>query len=415
MNNITIERNVSFKACGDKPDRKIETVTNGQWMEMYDCLLSYIDQHNGSTHVPPEIVPLGPWVQLQRCYHNLGILPDNRVALLQKINFARNDAFDTKWMEMYRQLVAYKEKYKSTRVPKLCKDHSELGLWVHHERLSRTKKQHRLYLLNAIGFRWNVRNDNWMEMYERLVAYKKEHNTTSVPERYKEDPQLAFWVHHQRQCCKEKDRISLLNDIGFHWDVRTDNWMELYKRLVAYKEKYKSTCVPRHFKDDPQLGFWVFTQRQCCKAKYRVDLLNDIGFEWISRSKGWSEMYDRLVVFKKEHGTTKVPVSDKRDPKLAMWVHNQKQTCKDKDRVDLLNDLGFEWRLSRADSWMEMFKRLVAYKNEHGTTSIQHSHKGNSQLARWVYHQRQSCIDKDRRDLLYSIEFEWKSGRGRRA
>lgn len=54
-------------------------------------------------------------------------------------------------------------------------------------------------------------------MYESLVAYKKKHGTTIVPQQYEADPQLGNWVQNQRRTCEEEDRIDLLNEIGFVW------------------------------------------------------------------------------------------------------------------------------------------------------------------------------------------------------
>jgi hypothetical protein len=382
---------------------------NIRWMEMFNLLLSYKEKHDGSMCVPLEVVPLGPWVRMQRLRYSNGTLPEERKSLLESIAFEWKKGHGEKWMEMYQRLVAYKLKYKSTCVPKRYKDDPQLGIWVRYQRQS-CKDKDRIRLLNAIGFQWVGRVDTWKAMYQRLVAYKAKYNTTLVPERYKEDPQLGLWVHHQRQCCKDKDRIDLLNSIGFHWDVRTDNWMEMYQLLVAYKQKHNTTRVPR---GDSQLGLWVFTQRQCCKQPYRVGLLNAIGFEWNARADGWKEMYQRLVAYKKEFNTTQVPQSDKKDPKLARWVHNQRRSCKDKDRIDLLNALGFQWSLGRKDSWMEMYQRLVKYEKEHKTTHVPNSFKGDPQLARWAYNQRRSCKEKGRIDLLNAIGFDWKSQQSR--
>ena len=56
-------------------------------------------------------------------------------------------------------------------------------------------------------------------MYQRLLTYKKKHGTTCVPKNYKADPQLGNWVNKQRTCCKDNDRIDLLNNIGFIWNA----------------------------------------------------------------------------------------------------------------------------------------------------------------------------------------------------
>ena len=71
---------------------------------------------------------------------------------------------------------------------------------------------------------------------------------TLVPERCKEDHQLGLWVHHRRQSCKDEYRIRLLNSIGFHWDARTDSWMEMFQRLIASKTEHDITRVPRKLK-----------------------------------------------------------------------------------------------------------------------------------------------------------------------
>jgi len=56
-------------------------------------------------------------------------------------------------------------------------------------------------------------------MYEQLVAYEKEHNSTQVPTKYKADPQLGKLVCKQRTRYRNnkmtEERKRLLNSIGF--------------------------------------------------------------------------------------------------------------------------------------------------------------------------------------------------------
>jgi hypothetical protein len=386
---------------------------NVRWTELYNDLLSYKDQHNGSTCVPLEVATLGPWVRIQRLRYSEGTLPNVNVSLLDSIGFVWNNAYEEKWIEMYEHLIAYKTKNNTILVPKRYKEDPQLGSWVRYQHQC-CKYKDRIYLLNAIGFQWDGKKDNWVAMYERLIAYKNKHNSTLVPERCKEDRKLGLWVHHQRQLCKDECRILLLNSIGFRWDARTDSWMEMFQRLIAYKTEHNTTRVPRQFKKDPQLGLWVFTQRRCCKEKYCVGLLNNIDFEWDARTDSWNEMYCRLIAYKKIHNSTQVPQAYKVDLKLARWVHNQRQSCKDKDRVDLLNAVGFLWSSGRASSWMEMYQRLIEYKKEQKTAHVPQPYKGYLQLARWAYNQRRSCKEKGRIKMLDDIGFVWNSRKGPR-
>ena len=122
-------------------------------------------------------------------------------------------------------------------------------------------------------------------MYDRLIQYKKHHGTTRVPQRYKEDPKLGGWVDIQRRLCKKKDRRDLLNKIGFEWQIRemkawVGGWERMFQRLKDFQDRHGTTRVPQRWKEDPRLGIWVQNQRRHCKKKERVDLLNGIGFEW---------------------------------------------------------------------------------------------------------------------------------------
>ena len=127
-------------------------------------------------------------------------------------------------------------------------------------------------------------------MYERLVAYRKEHGDTKVPYTYHEDPQLGKWVSVQRGVYKRNhmsaERANLLNSIGFDWGIiQHSTWNEMYQRLVRYQEEHNGdTNVPFRYEQDPQLGRWVHKQRHIYKIKKlsteRAALLNSIGFLW---------------------------------------------------------------------------------------------------------------------------------------
>jgi hypothetical protein len=313
------------------------------WSEMYDRLLIYKEQHNGSSNVPTRKSvhgSLGDWVVKQRTLYRRGELSIVRIAILESVGFQwKLQVFNLAWMKMYRRLEAYNQKYGNTRVPQKFKKDRQLGSWVDKQRRL-CKDKDRVELLNKIGFTWNV---NWQLMYQRLVAYTEEHGTTCVPQNYKADPKLADWVKKQRQICKQRGRIDLLNDIGFEWNLVHDNWIDMYQRLVAFKIRHGTTCVRKgNNKAEHRLANWVQRQRQFCKEDDRVKLLNKIDFVWNVQNE-WRVMYESLVAYKKKHGTTIVPQQYEADPQLGNWVQNQRRTCEEEDRIDLLNEIGFVW------------------------------------------------------------------------
>jgi len=253
------------------------------------------------------------------------------------------------------------------------------------------------------------RKEDWMAMYYRLFTYKKKHETTRVPIKYKADPQLGQWVFRQRRKCKEKYRIDLLNLIGFVWNIKND-WGDMYERLLAYKEKNGTTDVPRFCTEDPQLGSWASNQRRYCKDDYRIFLLRDIGFVWDKselRHATWNVMYERLSAYKQKHGNVRVPTRYEADPRLGRWVKVQRQDCKEKNRIDLLNIIGFDWQLKKPDIWRIMYQQLLTYKKIHGSLFFPPGYNEYPKLKKWVATQRYNCKSKDRVDLLNDIGFIW--------
>ena len=72
-----------------------------------------------------------------------------------------------------------KNKHGNTKVPYRYNEDPRLGQWVNNQRTAHKKKAMSIEhasLLNHIGFDWGTISSNWNEMYQRLIAYKNEHN-----------------------------------------------------------------------------------------------------------------------------------------------------------------------------------------------------------------------------------------------
>ena len=195
------------------------------------------------------------------------------------------------------------------------------------------------------------REATWEEKFCLLVEYKKKHKSTNVLER---KSKLFGWIHTQRTRYKQKTlseyRFQKLNALGFDWQIfKYLPWTEMYNQLLDYKEKHNgSTCVSKTSLTYDKLGRWVYHQRALYKngrlSPKRVDILESIGFKWrIHEDTPWIGMYQRLVSYTKEHGTTRVPYHYPDDRKLGRWVQAQRRACKEKSCVDLLNAIGFAW------------------------------------------------------------------------
>ena len=69
-------------------------------------------------HREPENPKLGIWVSQQRCLYKRGKLPSNRIDVLNKIAFEwvgiKEIVATGKWMNMFQKLVEYKKQHKIT-------------------------------------------------------------------------------------------------------------------------------------------------------------------------------------------------------------------------------------------------------------------------------------------------------------
>jgi len=131
-------------------------------------------------------------------------------------------------------------------------------------------------------------------------------------------------------------------------------WMERYNELREYKLAHGHCNVPRSSSEHSKLAGWVSTQRKQYKkdslANNRVQFLNDVGFVWSFEDQNeiaWELRLNELKEYRSANGHCNVPASCVEHPALANWVKYQRaryrEGCISDDRVELLNDVGFEW------------------------------------------------------------------------
>ena len=204
---------------------------------------------------------------------------------------------------------------------------------------------------------------------------------------------------------------------------KQDGWMHFYNKLVAYKAKHGSVEVPQRYKDDPALGSWCKNQREYYKnfcnnktsslTQERIDLLNEIGFAWLSTKtkrrvvKDFDAHFEELQEFKRENGHTRVPHVYDPNPGLGVFCHRCKiyyremQQGKRKSpndwltpqRIQALQDLEFEWKVGRwkgSLSWNDRYQQLLQFHTLHGHANVtkQYDEEHAPGLKLWITNQR---------------------------
>jgi superfamily II DNA or RNA helicase len=381
------------------------------------------------------------WVIAQRTRRNKGALSGEQIARMDSLGFVwdwQEQKAQETWMKWYRELEGYIQEHGNPHVPR-THHNSKLASWVWIQRQRRKgtsvrngkqdlMTQDQAILLDKLGFRWDVREDKWLEKFSQFKYFLELHGHCD----FNEDEELKTWAKLQRlaQAAGKLDaeRKAQLDTLGFPWTGELDRrWVDMYDRLKQYHAEHGDSDVPDRWKQDPKLGRWLSTQRQRRKKNQmtaeEILKLDSLGVTWKSRDRGtWEDRYQELVCFKTKHGHCNVPFAYEDIPKLGAFV-NVMRTQKSKgklpeERIQKLESIGFRWAVSdlkNAEIWEIRFKELLEYKARFGDCDVSSNWEENPQLGHWVNHQRgykrRHEIPHDRQSRLDEIGFNWSPGK----
>ncbi|KAL7547342.1 hypothetical protein ACHAWF_010660 [Thalassiosira exigua] len=377
------------------------------WKEKYLKLVKYSEEH-GDCDVPPKSEELGAWVKSQRDMFNDGMVTEERITQLTEIGFnfyARKRANKTKdpvdpWQRRLMELRAYKEKVGDVNVPRKFALNLGLGDFVYNQKMAYKDgklSEEKIQVLEELGFDWTVKRKGgrpsgllgktrkehqtqWEKRFSELVAYREEHGDLRIPDGYERNPTLASWMRRQRKYHREgmmKDtKCERLKELGFDFGGPKQEkkpWMKQYEALVEFNKEHGHNNVPVHHVPNPQLYYWIGTQKQTYKkgkmTEDKIALLKEIDFDFAMKErakapkKGWKrntpfldpaefeKLIKQLADYKDAHGDVDVP---QRQGRLGAFVHYMRFYVKSgklsQDYVDRLNGLGFSWNVTE-DRW----------------------------------------------------------------
>ena len=177
---------------------------------------------------------------------------------------------------------------------------------------SRIREEPSSTSLKSPGKFSNIACSKWVHRLTQVKAFTARHGHCRIPQVYLDDPDLGKWAKRQRfqykRYMKEvagkssmtKERIAVLEDFGFCWDIQKELWEEMYIQLVRYVRIHGDTKVPKNTKEHFHLGIWVNRQRRTFQtmgvggeknqlSMERFQQLDAIGFDWytlLPRCKG---------------------------------------------------------------------------------------------------------------------------------
>ena len=178
----------------------------------------------------------------------------------------------------------------------------------------------------------------WYKGYQQFLEFKADHDTPIVPTKSKKYKYLGGWVgenlsHYRKRMAGKPnnmtdERLKLLNDAEFVWNVFDVKWLSSFDDLKEFKEKHGHLRVPRKsYPPCQSLVNWVARQR----AEYSV---------WIKER----EADERR---KQTDGDDDDDHDDGGGGRRRCGV---KKCFLTQTRVSKLEELGFDWYGSHADS-----------------------------------------------------------------
>lgn len=207
------------------------------WDEMYEKLCNFKELH-GHVNITESFhdSQLHNWLLYQRKQYWKGKLDGKKIQSLKALGVDMRNKTINRWEEKFELLVQFKREHGHLHVCTSYGANKELISFVKvlrrsQARMSETKKK----LLEDLGFNWNPQNTvttllnqeranaQWFQRFNELKQYKQKFGTTYIRTTSNTHKSLAAWVSVQRNGISKmsKERISLLNEIGFFIDNDT--------------------------------------------------------------------------------------------------------------------------------------------------------------------------------------------------
>lgn len=414
------------------------------WEEAYGRLLTFVEKngHARSAMSGPDTMTasastsLGAWCSRQRTLHKRGLLPAERVALLEALPRWSWTPREEGWWEAFDALADYVQVHG--RYPTQARNHTfewkgrRVAQFVNEVRQAYKKdgrgNSHgwlhqfpdRIAALEALpGWVWNERDAEWEEHFAQLVRWV-EANGHSDPRQGDliDGFDIGRWVSKQRSRLSgntymdnrrgevrteqlSQQRIDRLRALpGWVDNTREAMWEEGYRLLRTYVDEHGQVPPQRKFLiGDFDIGRWIASQRhRYAKGTIepeRMRRLEEIPeWVWAPSSLAWPAAYKRLVAYAKEHGSClRLPESRVDGFMLGAWATNQRRDYARgvlaKNRIEYLESVpGWVWSVPEAKFEMAI-AAVEAFVAREGHSAPYHSHRENGiPLRAWITRMR---------------------------
>ena len=324
------------------------------------------------------------WIRNQRRRLRLNKLDNEKGKLLRSIKLKSSS--QAKWCYYYDELIRFRkkvpDKWPSGRESENKHlNEIKLGRWLEARRADYRNNRLSDYWvskLNAVGYDFN---SQWERTYKKIAQYLKENQDISNLE----ENMLAWVERHLNALNKgelSKKKEMLIKKLNLEKYIepqksRYQFWFEVFESLKQWQQKFGK--FPSR-DENCKLSSWIYNQKKSFIRKQlspkQIALLQSINFDFRLQDEKdddiWKENFDAYVSFLKKYGREPKTNSSKSELKLYLWkcaqrFHHSRASEKhrkpmSKEKIDLLNSIGFEWENKRRKRWVPWDKRFEQFK-----------------------------------------------------
>ena len=277
-------------------------------------------------------------------------------------------------------------------------------------------------------------DSKWLNKYSLLLEFTKKFGHQRFPcdetsPNYKSEyAKLHKWAVNQRWYYRQGKladwRYNMLIKAGFLFEPLETYWRTNYDNLVKFKIKSSHCNVSKFDSENLRLGKWIGEQRYHKKrlSPEKINLLDDLGFDWGIKRNKWDDMYEWLKNYHLENGVAYVQrdmsegYSANELNRLNRWCCKQiwyyNRAMLSPDKCKLLQDINFDFNHKEniiKNNWDTNFRKLIQFQKEYGHFNVPIRWEKDRLLAFWVQRQRvyKNKLTDKQRQKLDAIGFSW--------
>ena len=261
------------------------------------------------------------WLNSNLDLFHKNILSDDKRAIINEIDrlakeiqnsiieqpIIKISAREIKWTQKLNDLIVFRNENPKSwpQIEALDESEKKLGIWCQDLRYRFRKgllEDEWILKLEQVGFNFEGKLDNWKERFEELKQYL--HTNQEAPDSKNE---LYKWARLQFNRFDElvQEKQELLISINFLNYFEERSWEKRYLELQEFIIFYKKTPTR---KSNEELNSWLSVQRAKFKngqlSENEISLLQELGVDLSpieKREDVWNFKYEALVKFREKN------------------------------------------------------------------------------------------------------------------